>query len=188
MPLHLNRLLRGRIRYMAKDFWRIQSVDRADRVIVVENVNGLIDRLRVAGEAFTITPDGALAVEVDDAVIHKCADGLYRALVFTATGRATLTDNPNAAGPGITLRKGIPVDAEGNTFSAAHARLTPHITGPANPGPLGMQATAIAKSAGSGTRQINDSRDLSPEVTARLVKLHNPERRGRNPYRAPQRI
>jgi hypothetical protein len=44
-------------------------------VIVVENVDGLIDHLRAAGEAFTITPDGAIAVEVDDAVIHKYADG-----------------------------------------------------------------------------------------------------------------
>jgi hypothetical protein len=173
---------------VAKDFWRIESVDSVANMFVVQNLDGLADRLRAAGETFTITPDGAIAVEADDTVIQKCADGLYRALMFTPTGLATLTDNPNAVGPGITLRKGIPVDAQGNTFAATHARLTPHITGPSNPGPLG-QAIPIVKSAGSGTPQVTDSRDLSAEVTARLVKLHNPERRGRNPsYRATQRI
>jgi hypothetical protein len=107
---------------VAKDFWRIESVDSVANMFVLQNLGGLSDRLRTAGETFTITPDGAIAVEADETVIQKCADGLYRALMFTPTGLATVTDNPNAAGPRITLRKGIPVDAEGNTFATAHAR------------------------------------------------------------------
>jgi hypothetical protein len=67
---------------MAKDFWRIESVDPVANMIVVQNLNGLVDRLRAAGEAFTITTDGAVAVEADETLIRKCAWSISSARVY----------------------------------------------------------------------------------------------------------
>jgi hypothetical protein len=112
--------------------------------------------------------DGWLCAHECAGVIQKCADGLYRALRFTSTGNATLNDNPNADGSGVTLRKGLTVDGRGLMFAPAHARLTPHIAGPANPGPLGRLAkTEIAN-------PLVES-DLNPDATTAIAKMHRGE-------------
>jgi hypothetical protein len=81
---------------MAKDFWRIESVDSVAKCLWSRILTVWLIAFAPLAKHSPSLPMAPSRVEADETLIRKCADGLYRALVFTPTGRTTLTDNPNA--------------------------------------------------------------------------------------------